>query len=47
MKVDFFTADKLAGEVKRQSNEWKTLPFTKKSKLSDCWSKAITNDTKE
>ena len=42
MKMDFSTANELDAEVKRQSNEWKTLSFTKKTKLHHFWSKAIT-----
>ena len=41
MKVDFAVADKLQEEAKRQAHNWKTLTFTKKSKITDFWSKAI------
>ena len=32
MKMDFSTANELDAEVKRQSNKWETLSFTKKTK---------------
>ena len=41
MKADFPAADELEEEVKRQANEWETLSFTKKSKMTDFFSKAV------
>ena len=41
MKADFPAADELEKEVRRQANEWKTLSYTKKSKMTDFWSKAV------
>ena len=35
MKADFPVANELEEEVRRQANEWKTLSFTKKSKMND------------
>ena len=39
MKANFPEADELEEVVKRQAKEWKTLPFTKISKMTDFWSK--------
>ena len=41
MKADFPAVDKLEEAVRRKANERKTLSFTKKSKLTDFWSKAV------
>ena len=41
MKADFFAANELEEVVRRQANEWKTLSFTKKSKMTNFWSKAV------
>ena len=41
MEADFPVANELEEEVRRQANEWKTLSFTKKSKMNDFWSKAV------
>ena len=41
MKVDFPATDELEEEVRRQANEWKTLSFTKKCKVTEFWLKAI------
>ena len=41
MKADFPVANELEEEVRRQAKEWKTLSFTKKSKMNDFWSKAV------
>ena len=41
MKAYFPAVDKLVEVVRRQVNEWKTLSFTKKSKMTDFWSKAV------
>ena len=34
MRMDFSTANELDAEVKRQSNEWKTMSFTKKTDVT-------------
>ena len=39
MKAYFPAADELEEVVRRQANEWKTLSFTKKSKMTDFWLK--------
>ena len=41
MKADFPVADEPEEEVRRQTNKWKTLSFTKKYKITDFWSKAL------
>ena len=41
MKADFPVANEQEEEVRRQAKEWKTLSFTKKSKMNDFWSKAV------
>ena len=41
MKADFLAANELEEVVKRQAKEWKTLSFTKKSKMTNFWSKAV------
>ena len=44
MKAYFPAADELEEVVRRQTNKWKTFKkksFTKKSKMTDFWSKAI------
>ena len=41
MKAEFPAANELEEEVKRQGNEWKTLSFTKKSKMTDFLSKVV------
>ena len=41
MKADFIAADELEKVVRRQVNEWKTLSFTKKSKMIEFWSKTV------
>ena len=41
MKADFPAVDELEKVVRRQANEWKTLSFTKKSKITDFWSRAV------
>ena len=40
-KKIFPAADELEKVVRRQANEWKTLSFTKKSKMTDFWSRAV------
>ena len=39
MNADFPAADQLEQVVRRQANEWKTLSFTNKSKMTDFGSK--------
>ena len=41
MKADFHAVDELEEVVRRQANEWKTLQFTQKSKMTNFWSKAV------
>ena len=41
MKADFLAANELEEVVRRQAKEWKTLSFTKKSKMTNFWSKAV------
>ena len=41
MQADFPATVELEEEVRREANDWKTLSFTKKSKITDFWSKAI------
>ena len=41
IKSDFPEAHELEEVVRRHANEWKTLSFTKKSKVIDVWSKAV------
>ena len=41
MRAGFPTPDELEEVVRRQAKEWKTLSFTKKSKITDFWSKAV------
>ena len=41
MRADFPAAAELEEVVRIQANEWKTLSFTKKSKMTDFCSKAI------
>ena len=41
MRAGFPTANELEEVARRQAKEWKTLSFTKKSKITDFWSKAV------
>ena len=41
MKADFPAADELEEVIVRQANEWKTLSFTKATKMTSFWSKAV------
>ena len=41
IKADFLAADEPEEIVRRQANKWKTLSFTKRSKITDFWYKAV------
>ena len=41
IKAHFLAADEPEEIVRRQANKWKTLSFTKRSKITDFWYKAV------
>ena len=41
IKADFLAADEQEEVVRRQANKWKTPSFTKRSKMTDFWYKAV------